>query len=337
MQGQIDPEILKARKLQAAAAPAVDLTKIPVAEARALANRAAMVFGDGQPKMERIEDFEVTGDGGPIRARLYQPADARTDASLLYIHGGGWFACDVDTHDRMLRFLARESSLSVIAFDYRLSPEHPYPAALDDCRAVWAWLHATGAAHGIETEQVVVAGDSAGANLGLALAIDQRDRGRPTPAGLALLYGCFAPEQMTESRATYGTGAYGLTGERMDWYWSNYLGSAADNPPMLATPLHAALARLPSVYLGIAEYDVVSDESRLLAARLAEAGVPVELDVWPNATHGMLQMTRDVKVARDAVRSIARAVCEFLRALSAAEPKPRRGRKPKAEAASDTG
>jgi acetyl esterase len=312
MHDEIDPEIIRARRLRAAVYGTLDVTSLPTAEARALANKSAMVFNDGKPELRRVEEFEVPGPGGSIRARLYQPAGARSDATIFYIHGGGWFACDVDTHDRMLRFLAHESGLSVLAFDFRLSPEFPYPAALDDSRAVWAWLHSKGSSLGIPTEKVAAGGDSAGGNLALALAIDQRDQGGPTPVGLALLYGCFAPGLMTESRERYGAPRFGLTGERMDWYWANYLGAAADNLPPLAAPLYANLAGLPPVYLGIAECDVVSDDSRLLAARLAEVNVPAELDMWRRGQHGMLQMTRDVQIARDAVTSIAGAIVGFV-------------------------
>jgi acetyl esterase len=311
MRDEIDPEIVAARKLQAPLLAGVDVTRLDAAEARALANKAAMVFNDGKPEMQRIEDFEVPCPYGSFRARVYQPAGARADASIFYVHGGGWLAYDVDTHDRTLRFLAQQSGLSLLAFDFRLSPEHAYPAALDDCRTTWAWLHRHGPSHGIPTDKVAIGGDSAGGNMGLALTIDQRDRGGPRPVGLALAYGCFAPELMTESRERFKARAFGLTPERMDWHWSAYLGDLAGDPPRLAAPLHADLAGLPPVYLGIAEFDVVADDSRLLAARLAEANVTVELDVWPRSTHGVLQMTRDVQIARDAGAVMARALARF--------------------------
>lgn len=311
MQDEIDPEILAVRRVQASLAPGLDVTKVPVAEGRQLLDKLSIALNDGLPQLDRVEDYSVNGDGGPIRVRLYQPASPRTE-TILYIHGGGWFACSVDTHDRMMRVLAKETGMSVIGFDFRLSPEHAYPAALNDCRAVWTWLNQRGAALGISTDQLAIGGDSAGANLALALAIDQRDANGIKPVGLVLLYGCFAPNLMTESRARFGSGAFGLTGERLDWYWSNYLGSAADDPPILATPLHAPLEGLPPTYLGVAEMDVVSDESHLLAKRLTEAGVLVTLETWPRTTHGVLQMTRDVQAARNALKSISRAFLKFV-------------------------
>jgi len=314
MHNEIDPEIIQARKLRAPFLVGVDLINMPSAEAREIADKSQMVFNDAKPELARVQDFNVPGPGGPIRARLYHPEGASEQASIFYVHGGGWFACNVDTHDRMLRYMAQISGLSVFAFDFRLSPEFPYPAALDDSRAVWNWLHANGKGIGIPTERVVISGDSAGGNLALALAIDQRDTQGVTPAGLALLYSCFAPGLKTESRENYGNPRFGLTGERMDWYWANYLGTDDfDNVPPLAAPLYADLAGLPPVYLGIAECDVVADDSRLLASRLSDAGVPVELDVWLRGAHGMLQMTRDVHSARDAVSSIVAAISRFVR------------------------
>lgn len=312
MPDSIDREIVEARRRQAEAFAPFDVMALETSEARARANQAAMFFNDRLPAMAGVRDHSVVGEGGPIRVRHYCPVGGSRAGTIFYAHGGGWFACDVDTHDRALRYLAHASALDVVSLDYRLAPDHPYPAALDDCRLVWTWLHRNGEAQGIPTGKVAVAGDSAGANLVLALAIDARDNHLPTPCGLALFYGCFAPGLLTDARGRYGNGDYGLTGERMDWYWSNYLGDAIAEPPPLAAPLKATLRGLPPVYLGAAELDVVTDDSRLLAQRLEDAGVPVELEIWPGATHGVLQMTRDVALARTAMESIARALIDFV-------------------------
>jgi len=304
----IDPEIVRARAFMAAAAPAFDITKLPPEEGRRLTNLVAMALNDGKPDLPVVETITIEGPGGLLRTRLYQPEGAAGSSAIYYIHGGGWFACGVDTHDRMLRFLAQQSGLSVYAIDYRLSPEHPYPAALEDCLAGWRWLRTHAESFRIDPSRISIAGDSAGANLALALCINERDAGQRLPIASALLYGCFAPNIETASRARYGTGVYGLTGLRMDWYWSNYLGAHLPAPPYLATPLHAELHGLPPHYIGIAECDVLADENRMLAQRLAEADVPVKLDVWPTLTHGSLQMTRDVQAARAAVTAIAKTL-----------------------------
>jgi acetyl esterase len=306
----IDPEILAARALQAKVAPGLDITRLDTAAARALLNKAAAVLNDGQPELAKVETFFIDGPAGPLRARLYQPAAAGQGA-IYYVHGGGWFACDVDTHDRMLRVIAAESRLSVLAIDYRLSPEHVFPAALEDCLAGWRWLRAQAPALGIG-ENIAVSGDSAGANLALAVMLTERDAGRPLPAAAALLYGCFAPNLNTASRARYGDGAYGLTGARMDWYWANYLGPHAAAPPAPAAPLYADLHGLPPCYLGTGECDVLADDSRLMAEKMREAGVDVTFEVWPGLTHGVLQMTRDVRAACEVVARVAHRLSAWL-------------------------
>jgi acetyl esterase len=309
----IDPEILRARVLMAQAAPGLDVTKLSTAEGRRLVNLAAQVLNDGKPELPEVETIHIGGPGGPLRARIYRPENAAGQGAIYYIHGGGWFACNVDTHDRMLRYLAKQSGLTVFSLDYRLSPEYPYPAALEDCLAGWQWLRANAPQLRINPSRIAIAGDSAGANLALALCISEREAGRPMPAAAALLYGCFAPGIPTASRERYGTGQYGLTGARMDWYWANYLGSHTPAPPYLAAPLHADLHGLPQHYIGIAACDILADENHLLAAKLREAGTQVEVDIWPKLTHGCLQMTRDVQAAREAVTSIAQALAGLTR------------------------
>jgi acetyl esterase len=309
---QIDPEILAAQAAQALRVPAFDVMTLSPAEARARVNAASAFFNDGLPEMGGVEERRVQGAEGLIRLRIYTPIAATARGAILYVHGGGWMAGDVDTHDRMMRLLAAQSASVLIGMDYRLAPEHPHPAALDDCLTVWDWIEHRAKRYALDPARFAFAGDSAGATLALGLAIRLRDAGRVMPVGCALLYGCFAPGLDTESARTFGTGGYGLTAERMAWYWANYLGPAHHAQLAEATPLYAALAGLPPIFLGIAEADTVADDSRMLQENLLAAGVPVELAVWPGAVHGFLQMTRDVALARDAVCEVARAIREWI-------------------------
>jgi len=307
----IDPEILVARGLQAKVLPPFDITKLAPGEGRRMLNQVAAVLNDGLPEIAKVHTFFIEGPGGPLRARLYQPAGSEGRGAIYYVHGGGWFACDVDTHDRMLRVLAAESGLAVFAIDYRLSPEHVFPAALEDSLAGWRWLLERGAEFGIGGS-LVVSGDSAGANLALGVVLTERDAGRKLPVGLALFYGCYAPNLSTPSRVRYGDGAYGLTAARMDWYWAGYLGPHAGAPPVLAAPLGADLSGLPVCYLGTGECDVLADDSRLMEEAMRKAGVDVTLEVWPGLTHGVLQMTRDVRAAREVVAGVAKRVAGWV-------------------------
>jgi acetyl esterase len=291
----IDPQILAVRAAMAAHVGTFDIMELPPAEARRRVDAGADILNDGLPEMAAIKDHVAAG----VPVRIYTP-HAHARGWLYYLHGGGWFACSVDTHDRMLRLLAAETGARVVSPDYRHAPEHPYPAPLDDCAATFDW-----AADRFSGEPFAFAGDSAGANMALALTMRLRDAGRKLPAGLALLYGCYAPGLDTDSVREFGQGGYGLTHERMEWYWSNYL---AGTDAIEATPLHADLSDLPPVFLGIAEADTVADDSRLLAARLERA----ELKVWPGATHGFLQMSRDAEIARRAISDVAGVVRGWL-------------------------
>ncbi|MBP7334360.1 alpha/beta hydrolase [Niveispirillum sp.] len=299
----IDPEIQAARLLQASQAPpGFDITRMDPAVARAGMNRLAMVFTDPGAVADRVETLTVPGPGGPLRVRLYHPAPGPAAGAILFVHGGGWFACDVDTHDPVMRRLALASGRAVIGFDYRLAPEHPFPAALDDTRAVWDWV--LGLGMGVPA----LAGDSAGANLALALMLSQRDAGSTLPTTAALAYGCYAPGLDTGSQRRFGDGSYGLSTVRMHWYWRQYLGALADAPPVLAAPLGADMQGLPPCFIGIAECDVLADENRMMAERMRAAGVRVQTVTWPGATHGFLQMTAHAPLARAAVLDVARAL-----------------------------
>jgi len=300
-----DEEILAARKRQAVLFPAFDPASLPAEEARRRMNAAALFFNDGEPALPVIEDHVIPGEGADIPARLYKPAARDGLAAILYLHGGGWFSCNLDTHDRFARCLARDSGAAVLCIDYRLSPEHPFPAALEDAVAAWAWARRRAPELGLDPGRFMVGGDSAGANLALALAIVERDNFRPIPAAAALLYGCFAPIFTTASQRALGDGRVGLTTERMRWYWRNYIGPDLADPPPLAAPSTAPLHGLPPTFVGYAELDPLADESRRLAAALDRAGVVHELKGWAGAGHGFLQLTRDARLAREATAEIA--------------------------------
>jgi acetyl esterase len=297
----IDPEIQAARARQAAVCPPIDIMSLPTEHARRLANQAAMFFNDDLPEMRDVIDHEIEGPGSVLRLRLFEPQSRAGRGGIFYIHGGGWFHCNVETHGRIMRFLAASSGMTVCGIDYRLAPENPFPAPLEDCIAGWRWFVARAAQLDLDPRRLAIAGDSAGAHLALSLCIHERDAGLQLPAGASLFYGCFTPELKTESYHQKGGGAFGLTTLRMRWYWANYLGAVADSPPELAAPLRADLRNVPPIYLGVADLDPVADDSRQLASRILRAGGSVELDVWPNAVHGFLQMTRDVELARMAL------------------------------------
>lgn len=223
-----------------------------------------------------VEDRTVDGPGGPIPVRVYTPQDDRGRA-VTYLHGGGWVLGDLDTHDPVCRRVANAVGAVVVAADYRLAPEHPYPAPLDDATAVLAWTASefTGRALG-------VAGDSAGAGLAAGAALRARDAGLPLVAHL-LWYPCTDPTMGSASIRENGEG-YFLTAEDMDWFYAQYIpGGTTDPEVALAT---ADVTGVASAVVATAEFDPLRDEGDAYAARLAAAGVTVRHVPGPGLIHG---------------------------------------------------
>ena len=278
------------------AAQLPDLTKMPPPEARALFERNATVWNTPLPEMEMRDTIL-----GGVKARVLQP-EARGGV-IVFAHGGGWAFGSPDSHHRSGRLLAQATGMQVVLPDYRLAPEHACPAAIDDVFAVVGAIRERSERGG---RPLVLFGDSAGANIALAAAL----AGAPA-AMLSLVYGCFGPVYDTASHRECGDGKFGLTTDRMRWFWDNWLGSAKDPR---AAPLNGKLEGLPPVHLLAAGLDCLRDDSVLLAGRLASAGVPFRLDIIPGVIHGFLQMTSRLGPARDAMDMLA---AEIRRAVGA--------------------
>ncbi|MCZ8096574.1 MAG: alpha/beta hydrolase [Burkholderiales bacterium] len=282
------------------ALPAVDMRALPLAVAR-------QTFEDNQRPWVHCPvptgpttELSVPGPAGPIRARLYRPAGdpAARVPLVVFAHGGGWTFGSIDTHEGTARTIAGFSGCAVLSIDYRLAPEHPFPAPLDDVLAAVAFARGGGLGEGIDAGRMALAGDSAGANLALGAMLALRDRGLPMPLTATLFYGCFAPIFDTRSNRRFGDGSFLLGTANMRWYWANFLGNDdfAAAPPH-AAPLTADLAGLPPLYLNAAGLDPLLDDTLLTSARLAEAGVRHRLDVWPGVVHGFLRLARELPTA----------------------------------------
>jgi acetyl esterase len=307
---ELDTEIAAILR-ESAAAGLPDATTLPIAAARAQLTEASLAWNIDPPPLPAVADLSVPGPTGVIRLRHFRPrADARLPL-VVYLHGGGWTFGSVDTHDRLMRLLALAADAAVIGVDYRLTPEHPYPAPLDDCLAAIRWLRARADEIEVDARRIVLAGDSAGANLALASLLALRDAREPLPEGAALLYGCYAARLDTASHARFGDGSYRLSSAEMDWFWRNYLGGTPAGTP-LAEPLYADLARLPPLFLTLAAVDPLADDTRALARRLAAAGVLHEVREYPGLVHGFLQMTARCAAARAAMADAGRAIRRLL-------------------------
>lgn len=289
------------------AGPQTDFKTMPIAEARRQSDAATIPWSDGAPEM-RTRNLTVDADGHEMRARLYLPVEGPIVSPILYIHGGGWTFGSIDTHDGTMRNLAEAAQRPVLGIDYRLAPEHPFPAPLDDVLTAIAFVETGGLGTQISAHDMAIAGDSAGANLALAALLARRDRRLPQLASAALFYGCYAPDFTTASHAEFGDGAYLLTSVNMRWYWTNFLGREGADTTSLAVPVRSDLSGLPPLYLSAAGLDPLRDDTLQLAQKLAASGVSFRCDHVPGVVHGCLRMTREL----DAARAMIRAGADFI-------------------------
>ncbi|HYD31481.1 MAG TPA: alpha/beta hydrolase fold domain-containing protein [Azospirillaceae bacterium] len=282
----------------------------PETQSLALARQAALSFhalwNEMPPPVARIAERTVAGPAGAVGVRLYWPDERPRAPVVLYFHGGGYVLNNLDTHDRLMRQLALYSGAVVVGVDYSLAPEARYPTQLNEALAVVDWLAAEGDALGLDVGRLVLAGDSAGANLALATLLALRNVGRDQAKAGLLFYGMYAVDFDTESHRRFGGGAFGLTTGRMRFFWDQYLRETADRSDPLAAPLHADLSDLPPLLLVGAGLDCLLDDTLRLAVALNEADVPHQLAVYPGVPHSFVQMSRFLDAA-DAVLRCAGA------------------------------
>ncbi len=288
--------------LAGVAAPDPDSTS--PAEMRA-ANDVPMAAGP-PIAMARVETLAIPLPGRTLEARLYVPEGATgTPPLTLYLHGGGWVVGTLDTHDATVRALARASGSAMLSLAYRLAPEHPYPAPVEDCFAALSWAAAHGPSLGVDATRLAVAGDSAGANLAAACAILARDRGGPVLRHQLLLYPVADRDYSLASYRENGGGEYFLSTAMMDWFWRHYLGDTApQDAPLALLARRDDLAGLAPATVIVAEYDPLRDEGLALARKLSVAGVAVSAEVAPGMIHGFCSMFEAVP---DALGWIERA------------------------------
>ncbi|MBX9701285.1 MAG: alpha/beta hydrolase [Acetobacteraceae bacterium] len=305
---RLDPEMAAFNAMmerRAAAQPPI-VPAMPFDGPRALTEALNLPLAEGGPVMAESSDRWLPLRGRRIQCRLHRPAGlAGKLPVLIYLHGGGWVWNSIDTHDRLMREYAAAAGCAVLGPDYALSPEAAFPQALEECAAVARWVAAEGAAWGLDGGRVVLGGDSAGGNLAAGVALALRDAGQGALLrGLLLNYGVFDSRLDTASYREFATG-YGLTRERMGFYWSVYAPREADRAHPYAAPLRGDPAGLPPCLLHIAELDVLASENRAMAARLRDAGVAVEEAVFAGTVHGFLRAVAHVGQARRAVDAAA--------------------------------
>jgi acetyl esterase len=246
-----------------------------------------------KPEVGRVDEVAIAGPAGPVELRIYEPPGGAPARSILWMHGGGWVIGDLEHTDVDARGVCRDTNSRVVSVGYRLAPEHPFPAGLEDSYAALVWLAAEIEA-GRAPAGVTVGGDSAGGNLAAALCLLARERGGPEIARQLLIYPVTDCGCDTDSYRRFGEG-YLLSAADMRWFWEGYAGG----PDPLASVLRAAdLTDLPAATFVIAGCDVLRDEGEAYAARLIEAGVAVDVLRYPGQLHSFWTYAGVTDIAR---------------------------------------
>jgi acetyl esterase len=286
------------------------------AEARELYLKGRFVTNPEPPELEKVEPLTIPAPHGSIPARIYTPRTLRKTNGLapclVFFHGGGWVIGNLDSHDVVCRKLADEGQLMVISVDYRLAPEHKFPAAVDDAIEATKWIAGHAKQLGIDASRLMVGGDSAGGNLAAVVAIAARDGNGPGIAGQVLIYPAIDFAMTHPSHSEPETSVL-LTHSVIRWFRDHYLSGAADVHDWRASPARATtLIGLPPAYVLTAGADPLRDEGDEYAHRLKEAGVPVTYRTFPGQFHGFFTMGKLLQQANVAASEIG----IWLRALN---------------------
>jgi acetyl esterase len=244
-----------------------------------------------------------------VRIRIYASDRRGVRPALIYFHGGGFVLGNLDTHDPICRSLAKESGAVVIAVDYRLAPEHKFPAAVEDAHTATLWIAANAEQLGIDARRICISGDSAGGNLATVVARRCRDAGGPVLASQVLIYPVMDLSSFETGSYRELAEGYFLGRAEMQWFAGHYLASASDGRHPEASPLLAPdLSGLPPALVITAEFDPLRDEGEAYARRLEQAGVPVTLSRYPGTIHGFVVMRGVLADGRQAILEIAKFV-----------------------------
>ena len=302
---QIHPEMATVLE-QFKDAPPMDFVNTPVPEIRKLMDH--MAFPPGNLPMHEVRELSIPGgDGQAMKLRLYRPSTAQSAPVMVYFHGGGWCIGTLDTHDNLCRHLARITGMNVVSVDYRLAPEHVFPAALDDAYAATRWVADHGAELNCDASQLMVAGDSAGGNLAIATCLRAKEDGWKGITQQLLFYPVCDSRMDAPSHALYAQMPI-LTREAMAAMWRHYHPSAPAHP-LASIMQYPDVAGLPPAVLVTAELDILRDEGEDFAKRLQQVGVPVSTMRAEGMLHGFANFSTLVPT----VARLLEAACSRLR------------------------
>jgi acetyl esterase len=304
----LDPGMLHFNQVLASRTPAGYETW-PLEKQRASWNALCQEFRSPRPASLTVTDMKANG----VPCRLYMPEGQRPKPVVMYGHGGGWVLGGFDTHDDICADLAEASGCAVLLMDYRLAPEHPFPAQLEDSLMVWHWLCSHGAELGLDNNNMVAAGDSAGGQMSVALALSLREQNLPQLKAMLLLYPVLGADMNTPSYVRNANAA-SLSRAEMEFYLNAFLGpetsSARSNEkalPLLAKNLEG----LPSAFITVAGHDPLEDDGLLFHDKLMKAGVHSTLRREPALAHSYLRARHHSVPAMASFKAIAEALRQF--------------------------
>ena len=283
-----------------------DLNKLPIEEARLYRARQSARNNAELPDVAATSRFTVPGINGapPVACELIEPVGAEPGCTV-FLHGGGWAFGDLDSHTRLARLLAIETNRRLLYVDYRLAPEHPYPAALDDSTAGWRWAVTQAGADARFAGPLLICGDSAGANLAVAVMLHEQELGRRTPDLGMLFYGVYDDETDSPSYMRFAQG-HGLQRMGMVNFWEYYAPSETPGQPRmdpLQCPVRASeasLAKLPPLFINASHLDPLLCDTAKFCERLEAAGATFEVHIHEGLQHGFMQQTARLAEARRA-------------------------------------
>lgn len=285
--------------------------EVPAEEVRRTMREVSLDLSAAPPKNPQRTEHSLKVDGGDIRIREYRPVGWQEgEPSMLYIHGGGWVLCDLDSHDGTCANIAARANCRLFSVEYRLAPENPFPVPLNDCLAAWHWMQEQ---MGCRAGNTAVGGDSAGGNLAAALCLSLQQSDQALPCLQFLIYPAVDAAMKTKSCKEAGKGFY-LTANAMKWFWSSYQPKAKRRADPLVSPLKAkSLKGMPQAVIVTAGFDPLRDEGQAYLAKLQQDGVDCWHREYPELIHGFANMT----VLPAAGRAMQECIGEVGRRLAA--------------------
>ncbi|ALI26499.1 Esterase/lipase [Mycolicibacterium fortuitum] len=297
-------------------APILEGGMDPVAAAAEVRARLKASRRPARPvQVGHVENRAIPGPAGDIPVRIYHPLDTAESGAglpvLVYFHGGGFVLCDLDSHDSCCRRLANGIGAVVVSVDYRLAPEHPYPAAVDDAWAATEWAASHAGELGGDPARLVVAGDSAGGNLAAVIAMTARDKGGPAIAFQVLIYPV-VDQRRKSSLSSPHTKSGVLTAEHMQWFTAQYLGASGAQAEVSASPILGDMTGLPDAHVLTGALDPLCEEGEEYARMLAAGGARVSVRRYERGFHGFFNLADHLPAAAEATEDVCAVVRDAL-------------------------